>query len=342
MKLRLFVALVGLFTLASTDSPAAAAEPIVLRFATEAPDGTAWARLFRAMGRDIEAASNGALTTKWYVGGIAGDEPRMLERLKRGQFDVVMSGGVLCMKLSPSLRAIRLFGTFSSRDEASYVLGRLRPTIDREFADAGFRNVADALLGADMLFSRTPINSAADLKKARLWFWDLDETLRAQLAAVGVPAVGLPVEDAARAYEDKRSDGFFSVPSAALAFQWSAAARYLSEATFGYLPGCMVMSQRAWDALSVEDRTVITEATAKLQSRLEEAGRAQDAELLGSLFQRQGLKKTPVSPAFAAELREIGRAAREAVRDKVLPGELIDRVTGWVNEARVDTQHATH
>ena len=38
-------------------------------------------------------------------------------------------------------------GLFQSRDEASYVLGRLRPTIDREFADAGFHNVGEAVLG---------------------------------------------------------------------------------------------------------------------------------------------------------------------------------------------------
>ncbi|HEY2745115.1 MAG TPA: TRAP transporter substrate-binding protein DctP, partial [Polyangia bacterium] len=236
MKLRLFVVFLAFTTFASF---ATAAEPVVLRFATEAPDGTAWARLFRAMGRDIESGTNGAVTTKWYVGGIAGDELQTFERLKRGQLDVVMSGGVLCMKLAPSLRVLRLFGLFQSRDEASYVIGRLRPTVDREFTDAGFRNIGEALLGADMLFSRTPINSAADLKKARLWFWDLDETLRAQLAAVGSAAVGLPVEEAARAYEDKRIDGFVSVPAAALAFQWSAAASYLSEQKLGYLPGCM-------------------------------------------------------------------------------------------------------
>ncbi len=340
MKLRLLAAFLTVATLASATT--AAADPIVLRFATEAPDGTAWARLFRAMGRDIETNSNGALTTKWYVGGIAGDEPQMLARLKLAQLDVVMSGGVLCMKLAPSLRVMRLFGLFQSRDEASYVIGRLRPTVDREFAAAGFQNVGEAVLGSDMLFSRTPINSAADLKKTRLWFWDLDDTLRAQLAAAGAHGIGLPVEDAARAYEDKRVDGFVSVPAAALAFQWSAAASYLSELTWGYLPGCMVMSRRTWETLSAEERAVISDATGKFQSRLEAAGRAQDAELLGSLFQRQGLKKTPVSPAFAAELQELGRAAREAVRDKLIPGELLDRVAGWVSEARVDSQHAPH
>jgi TRAP-type C4-dicarboxylate transport system substrate-binding protein len=317
-------------------SPAAAAEPVTLRFATAAPDGTAWARLFRAMGRDIAADSKGAVATKWYFGGIAGSELQMLDRLRKNQLDAVMSGGMMCTRLSPSMRVLRLLGLFQSREEASYALGRLRPAIDREFAAAGFHNVGSAGLGSDMMFTRTPINSIADLRKTRFWYWDLDETMRAQLAAMGVPAVGLPVEDAGRAFEDKRIDGFLAVPAAALAYQWSAAVPYLSQLRLGFLPGCMVVTNHAWDSLTVEEREVVTGAAAKFQARLEELGRSQDAELLGGLFARQGLKQTPVSAGFASEFFEAARAARASVRDKLIPGELIDRVTGWVADYRIE------
>jgi hypothetical protein len=47
--------------------------PVVLRIATAAPDGTAWARVFHAMGRELETESGGAVTSKWYFGGIAGN-----------------------------------------------------------------------------------------------------------------------------------------------------------------------------------------------------------------------------------------------------------------------------
>jgi TRAP-type C4-dicarboxylate transport system substrate-binding protein len=323
-------------------APPTLAEPTTttLRFATAAPDGTAWARLIRAMGRDIEAGSNGSITNKWYFGGIAGNELEMLERLRRGQLDAVMSGGMLCMKLSPSLRVMRLIGLIQSRDEANYVLGRLRSAVDRDFAAAGFHNMGEAALGSDLVFSRTPINSFAELKQSRLWFWDLDDPMRAQLAALGVPGVALPVEDAARAYEERRSDGFLAIPTAALAFQWSAQARYVSELRLGFLSGCMVMTNRAWDQLSVNERQVLDEAVAKFQARLEQLGRDQDAMLLGELFARQGLQKTAVSPAFASEFFERARDAREVVRDKLIPSAIIARVTGWIADQRADTHPA--
>jgi TRAP-type C4-dicarboxylate transport system substrate-binding protein len=331
VKIRLCVVLLALGMAGQ-----AGAEPVALRFATVAPDGTAWARLFRTMGRDIETDSHGAVTTKWYFGGIAGNELQMLDRMRKNQLDAAMSGGMLCMKLSPSMRVLRLLGLFQSRDEASYALGRLRPVIDRELDAVGFHNVGTAGLGSDMMFSRTPINSIADMRKARLWYWDLDEAMRLQLTALGVPAVGLPVENAGRAYEDKQIDGFIAVPSAALAYQWSAATSYLSELHLGFLPGCMVMTHRAWDAMTAEQRDAVTGAAAKFQARLEELGRSQDAELLGTLFARQGIHKTTVSSGFSSEFFELARAARDAVRDKLIPGELIDRVTGWIADYRAE------
>ena len=42
----------------------AAAEPITLRVGTVAPDGTGWAREFRAFGRYVEAEAKGALRIK--------------------------------------------------------------------------------------------------------------------------------------------------------------------------------------------------------------------------------------------------------------------------------------
>jgi TRAP-type transport system periplasmic protein len=332
VNVRLLSALVVLCALRAP----ASADPITLRFATAAPDGTAWARLFRAMGRDIESESKGALLTKWYFGGIAGSELESLDRLQKNQLDIVMSGGPLCMKLSPSLQALRLIGLYESRAEASYVLGRLRPTVERELAAAGYRSLGVAMLGPDMLFTRAPVTSVAALRKTRLWVWDVDPTMLAQFAAIGVPAVAMGVERAAGAYEEQRIDGFLSVPTAALAFQWSAATKSLEELRLGYLPGCSVVTERVWDTLDVGERAVLTAAHAKFLARLEDLGRRQDAELLGGLFERQGLTRVPVSPAFATELLALAKKARDAVRDKLLPGELLDRVTAWVGDYRAE------
>jgi TRAP-type transport system periplasmic protein len=314
----------------------AAAEPTTLRLATSAPDGTAWARLFKGLARDVAADSNGELAVKWYFGSIAGNEIEMLDRMKRGQLDGVLSGGILCMRLAPTMRVLRLLTLFQSRDEASYVTGRLRPIIDAEFIKSGYQNMGEGGLGSDILFTRTPVRSLAELRKLRVWVWDLDEPMRTQLTALGVPIVPLPVEEASRAYEEHRIDGFLAVPAAALAFQWSAQTKYMSQIRMGFLTGCLIVTNRAFDALPVTARRALQTSTAKLGARIEDLGHTQDDELVNRLFAKQGLATVPVSKPFAAEFFDAARNVRDQLPNGFIATELIHHVVAWLADYRAE------
>ena len=106
----------------------------------------------------------------------------MLDRMRKDQLDGIVSGGMLCQKLSPSMRVLRLVGLFQTRDESGYVAGRLKPIFDEDFRKEGFVNLGDVGIGPDLFFSRKPIRSMEDLKQARLWIWNLDETFLRTLA----------------------------------------------------------------------------------------------------------------------------------------------------------------
>src|SRR5438067_456169 len=112
MRALLAVAILPLAVGASTN---AAAEPLVLRMASVAPDGTAWARELKAFGREVQSVTANEVQIKWYLSGIAGDELRTNERIQRDQLDGMVSGGILCQRLAPSLRAVALAGQFRDR-----------------------------------------------------------------------------------------------------------------------------------------------------------------------------------------------------------------------------------
>ncbi|HEX9105460.1 MAG TPA: TRAP transporter substrate-binding protein DctP, partial [Polyangia bacterium] len=241
----------------------ARAEPIVLRFSTVAPDGTEWARIAKQTGADLAAATHGQVVSKWYFGGIAGDELQMLERVRKDQLDGIVSAGMLCEKLSPSMRVLRLVGLFQTRDESGYVAGRLKALFDEDFRKQGFVNLGDVGIGPDLIFSREPIRNMDELRKARLWTWNLDEVFVATFPMLGMHTVPLPVDQAYRAYEDRRVDGFVAVPTAALGFQWSTQARYLTELHVSFLRACIIISTRAFDPLPLEAKTALLNSSAK-------------------------------------------------------------------------------
>jgi len=50
---------------------------------------------------------------------------------ERSVLDGIASGGMICERLAPSMKIQGLSGMFQSRDEASYVMERLRTVVER-------------------------------------------------------------------------------------------------------------------------------------------------------------------------------------------------------------------
>lgn len=313
----------------------AGADPpkVRLRMAAIAPDGTAWARELKALSRDIEASTGGQVDMKWYLGGIAGDELAAIERVQKGQLDGA-AGASFCERLGPSLKVTRIVGLFQDRDETRHVIARLRPTLDAEFDQRGFVNLGVSGFGNAILFTRTPVRSMAELRQGKYFIWELDDVWVKLLPEMGVHAVPLPVSEAARAYDEGRTDGFIVIPSGALAFQWSTRAKYYSDLRAGFLPGCMTIARRAFDALPIASQQAIRTAVAKFMIRFEDVGRATDAALLGGLFEKQGLRQVPVSTSFRAEFLDQARQLRDKV--KIVPAEMFSQVQGWLADYRAE------
>ena len=317
------------------------ASPRLLRMATVAPEGTTWAREIHAFARDVESATGGEVRIKMYFGGIAGGETEMEEQIRRGHLDGMISGGMSCSRIAPSLRVLRVIGLVRDRREAIYLINRLLPTVSREAQQNGFVTLGVALVGMDLLFSRQPVRSLAELRRGAYWIWDLDDMVQKQLRELGVHLVPAPLPEAAGLYEGGRADGFLTVPGAALAFQWSTQARYAAPLGYTALPGCAVVTVRAFDELPFAAQQAIRGAGAKLQARFDEVTDAQDAALLGELFARQGLAFTPVTERFRAEFFDAAAAAARRLGAALVPPALLDEANRLLGERRAASAPAS-
>jgi TRAP-type transport system periplasmic protein len=313
----------------------AQADRIVVRLATAAPEATSWAKELRAFGRDVEASTDGQVAIKWYMGGVAGDEKEALERIEKSQLDG-MASAIECAQIAPSMRALNVPGVVQGRDEANYVSQKLQAQFAAEAQKNGFALLFTAGLGPTMVFSRTPVRTMAELRSIKLWRWDLDLWGVMATREMGMPVQPASLVDAARLYDDGKVDGFTTMPSAALAFQWSTQAKYITPLPVGYVQGCMLLANRAWDRLTQKQREAVMAAAAKCAHRFEEVGREQDQQLLGGLFERQGIKMVPLSPALRAQYFEAARAARERLGDKLLTRALLDDVMRLLADYRAE------
>ncbi len=317
--------LLTLLSLLLLTTLAARADTVVLRMAAIAPDGTSWARELKAFARDVDARTSGAVKVKWYLGGIAGEEYDSLERIKRDQLDGA-AGAMICDKLAPTLRVMRVPGLIRDRPEALHVINSLRAPIEAEFDQAGFVYLGAAGFGLDVLFSRAPVRTLADLKRGSYWVRTHDDVVRAAMTAIGMHIVETSHADAASAYQEGKVDGFIATPGSALAFQWISQVNAYTDLKLAYLTGCMTVSRRAFDKLSNDDKQAVRSAAAVLASRFEEVGRDFDRQLLDALFARRGLTRVaPAAPA-GAEIEAALLGARAKIPADLVPRALLDHV----------------
>ena len=312
-------------------SSVAQAEPTLLRMASIAPDGTAWARELRAFARETEVVTGGRVLIKWYFGGIAGDETSVLDRIRRGQLDGEGAGHA-CDRLAPSLNVMRLVGLLRSRAEERYVFQRLRADIDAEFAKEGFVELGAGSLGIALLWSRTPVRSMSDLRRLRWWVSDQDDYIKGLARSLGLKLVPLSETQAGRAYDDGELDGFIAIPSSALAFQWSARARSFTELPMGSINGCLLVSERAFAKLQPEDQTELRAVAAKAILRLDDLGDQQQEQVPRLVTEHQGIIKVVPDPTFLAEFFEEAKRGRDRQIDRAL----LNRVLGLLADYRAE------
>jgi TRAP-type C4-dicarboxylate transport system substrate-binding protein len=312
------------------------ADPVLLKIGTIAPDGTYYARELRAFARDVELDSDGAMKIKFFFGAIAGDEDEMGGRVRRGQLDGVASAGPLCTQLAPSLGVVGMVGLFQTREEASFVVGKLKPTFDAEMARAGYNNLGEASIGPVVIFSRKPIEDLDVLRKTPLWAWTLDPRAQKQYENLGLNLVRAPIYEAARTYADGRTDAILGTPSGALAFQWHAQTKYYSDLRLSFLTACLAIANRAFDPLPNASKQALRHGAAKLLVRFEAAGRAVDDELLGGLFEKRGLIRVPAGEVFRSQFFEAARVARDKIGPDLISPSLLSKVQSLLADFRVE------
>ena len=325
-------------------APAGAAgddqQPIVIRMAAIAPEGTGWARELKAMARDVEAVTHGTVRMKWYLGGIAGDEAAAVSRIRRGQLDGA-AGALFCGSLSPTLAVTRIAGLVQSRDEALYLVNHLRPRIDEDFKKRGFVNLVVGDFGNDIIFLRDRVDSFGDLKKRPMWIWNADLVLRRQMELMGMHTVPAAIEELTPMYDDHKIDGMFVIPTAALAFQWTTRAKYFIDLRSSMLAGCMTVSQKSYDQLSFDQQQALLSAAGKFAVRFEDLGKREDALLFGGLLEKQGVHKLPTSEALRSAFLDAAATARGQLDDKVIPSSLVKEALDLLGTYRAAHRRAS-
>jgi TRAP-type C4-dicarboxylate transport system substrate-binding protein len=318
----------------AVSSGSAWAEPIELKIASLAPDGSSWAKTMASGGQRIAEKTNNRVTVKFFFSGTQGDERDVVRKMKLGQIDGAALTAVGLGVIKGDVRVLELPFLFKSDKELDYVRTKMAPDFEKQFGDAGYELLSWGDVGWVHVFTNTPVASVADLDKAKMWAWTDDPIIRTFYKDLGVNGVPLGVPDVLPALQTGKIDGCAGSPLAMVALQWYTKVKYGSETPISYSIGAVVLRKEVFAKLSAEDQRTIREVGVTIGDDLMKKIRL-DNERAKKAMVKSGVQFVATPPALVDKLETTAHDVwKELSGGKLYSSELFDRVQKYLAEAR--------
>lgn len=239
--------------------PAQAEQHYEFKFATLVPANTAWMNEVEAWAKEVETRSNGRLTFKIYPGGVMGDEPDVLRKIRSRQLHGGFFTGYGIGRIFSPARVLEVPFLFRNTNESDYVRQQLMPDIEQGFRDNGFEILGWPEVGFIHFFSKLPIHSLDELKQRKIWLWQGDPLGEAFAAAAGVAPVPLSIVDVYGQLSATHGsiDTVYNSPFGAIAMQWQSKLRYATHVSMTNAIGSLVVSERFFKQLPPDLQTLL-------------------------------------------------------------------------------------
>src|SRR5712671_1626135 len=221
----------------------------------------------RYMGRMVTERSGGRHQIRVFHSRQLGEEKETIEQTRAGAIDLNRTNGALIGNFVPAMNVLAMPFLFRSAEHLQKVLdGPIGNEILNSFEPYGFVGLAFYDSGARSIYNSVrPVRSLADLKGLRLRVQQ-SELMSSMIRALGAEPVELPYGQVITGLATKLIDGAENNwPSFVTTDHYKFAGYYtLTEHTMS--PEVLVMSRKAWESLSVDERNLFRDAA--LQSNL--------------------------------------------------------------------------
>lgn len=303
---------------------AGAADTYVLKFATLAPQGSTWMKAFDAWNRELASKSGGRLSLKFYPGGISGDEPDMLKKIRFGQLQGAALSGHGIGEIYPPARILETPFLFRDHAEIDAARATIQPAIDAGFRQNQYELIAWMEVGNVHLFSSKPLASLDELGRRRIWQWQGDRFIDAFFTANGWSPVALPITEVYTGLSTGLVDTVVSTPLASIALQWAGKTPYMSSLPMATGIGALVVSNRFYRGLPAELQALLKSTGAALSQKLIADTRRDDLKAL-AVLQKTTRPLVGLQNIDSAEQTALARKAVNALEAKGYLSADLDR-----------------
>lgn len=311
---------VGSLAVILLSSQPASAEAIKL--GTLAPQNSPYYDILRDLAESWAQISDGKFRFRIYAGGVAGDDPDMVRKMRIGQLDAALLAGSGLVEIAPEIKAIQMPMMFSTDEEWDHVRAAMAAKLEKIFAAKGFKVLLWGDAGWVYLFTQQPVVHPDDLKPLRLFVWAGDQDILQAWKDMGYRPVPLAVNEIHSGLHSGLINAYITTPIAALSFQWFALSKEMTGLKWSPLVGALVITEKKWQTIPDEIKERLARASREAGERFLDQIRKHNAEAI-RVMQQHGLTVHDVPPDALTEWNKRFRANYPAIMGNTVPPELV-------------------
>ena len=305
----------------------------VVKMGTLAPEGSPWHEVLQQMGERWRKSTAGQVRLVIYPGGVLGDEPDMVNKMRIGQIQAVALSGEGLARIEPGVAGLQVPMMFDSYAELDYVRDRIAPRLEQMIERRGYKvlNWGDA--GWVHFFTRTPASRLQEVRRMKLFTWAGDNETLELWKANGFRAVPLAATDILTGLQTGLIEVVPTTPLYALLNQSFAIARYMIDVKWAPLVGATLISLRTWNSLTEQQRSELAKAASDSSEGLRDGIRKMGGDAVATM-QKRRLEVVHVDAAGIADWRREAESVYPKLRGATIPADLFDDVLKYRNEYR--------
>ncbi len=301
----------------------AAAQSQVVKLATLVPEGSVWDKSMREMGAEWAASTGNRVSLRVYPGGVAGDEPDLVRKMRIGQLQAAAVTTAGLANIDPAFNVFNIPMFFTSYPELYATLNKLEPMLKQRLDAKGFVLLSWGHGGWVYFFTKTPVSTVDGLRKTKMFMWAGDDQMVTLWKSLGFNPVPLAATDIMTGLQTGMIDSYPTTPLLGLTLQWYRTTPNMVGMGMAPLVGGLVMTKSSWAKIAPADQVKIMAACTKLGKRLEVEVPKQDTTAIAEMSKR-GLHVIPVTGANAAQFRTTAEQFAAGMKGIRVPPEVLD------------------
>jgi len=351
-------------------------EEYVLKWGTVLPTAGVLDEALVRIKRMIEEQTGGGIKNIWYTGGVMGDEPDLIRKVKLGQLQGLLLTAPGLNKVASEIFSFTLPLFYKNSGEIDCAFSRGWPTIEEIFSKRGFVNLGYADLGGVLFMAKVepkqkkelfqgkwippnqyiitdPAETDRIFKQLKLWMWVGAEQFADYLVKIMggnfKAIIPLSVPEVLMGLQTGMVDMIYATCITLLGLQWQTQTDYLFNFD-GYEglghPSIMVLfDQKTFGSLPVKYQKIIRAAFQSefgpKSSRLTSMLREDEEKTCSAIFKRGFGRITITSEAMTAMEKRAEKTYQDIV-GKLFSSELLQQVTSIRDQCRRELEPGAH